>query len=144
MSEKDVERERVRQETEKIMRELKSKNKKQKNKEKKKDDKAGKEAKEMLRKQREKYATRKKKTQEDVENAYDSFRSKIFSENGSESWVNHKLQFEQDDSETKVKDPSLDDSLMVLNAGEWVPGPGERLMNKHQQKLKAKKNLEKW
>jgi len=98
----------------------------------------------MLRKQREKYVTRKKRTQEEVTLAYENFRSKIFSEVSKESWVNHKLEFEQDESESKVKDPSLDDSLIVLTAREKPLGPGERQMNKHQQKLKAKKNLEKW
>jgi len=139
----DPEREKVRKETEKILQELKSK--KRKNKTTTKVEKAGREVKEMLRLQREKYVKRQKRTEDDIMVEFENFRTKLYSDNNEESWTQHKLQFEKDESESKVKDPSLDDGLVVYDPlSDYNPTPDERYLNRHQQKLKAKKKLEKW
>jgi len=140
----DPEREKIRQETEKLLKELKSKKRKSKKKD-AKEDKAAKEVKEMLRIQREKYVKRQKRTEDDIMEEFEKFREKLYSNENADSWVHHKLTFEQDESESKVKDPSLDDGLVVFDPlSDHFPTPGERYLNKHQQKLRAKKKLEKW
>jgi len=99
----------------------------------------------MLRMQREKYVKRQKRTEDDIMEEFEKFREKLLSKENSDSWVHHKLTFDQDESESKVKDPSLDDGLVVFDPlSDHYPAPGERYRNKHQQKLRATKKLEKW
>jgi len=143
-TEEDIKRDKIREETQKIIQELKSKKRKVDPELKKSTS----EAKEMLRKQREKYARRQKPSENEILSVFENFRSKIHNPE-NDSWVNHRLKFEKDD-EIKVKDPSLqfeedDGGLMVYDPlKDYKPGDEERFYNKHQQKLRAKKNLEKW
>jgi len=78
--------------------------------------------------------------------AFDTFRSKIHDPSQSD-WRGHQLQFDKDD-ESKVKDPTLeyddDGGLIVFDPLKDFKPQGERILNKHQQRLRAKKNLEKW
>jgi peptidyl-prolyl cis-trans isomerase SDCCAG10 len=138
----DPERDRIREETDKIIHELKSKKKKIEPEQKK----AASEAKELLRKQREKYVKRGKRTEAEVMMAFESFRAKINDPEQSD-WRSHQLNFEKDDAESKVKDPTLeyddDGGLIVFDPLKDFKPQGEQL-NKHQQRLRAKKNLEKW
>jgi len=139
----DPERDRIREETDKIIHELKSKKKKVEPQQKK----AASEAKELLRKQREKYVKRGKRTESEVITAFENFRAKINDPDQSD-WRTHQLKFEKDDGESKVKDPTLeydeDGGLIVFDPLKDFKPQGERLLNKHQQRLRAKKNLEKW
>jgi len=141
--EADPERDRIREETDKIIHELKSKKKKVEPQQKK----AASEAKEILRKQREKYVKRGKRTETEVMMAFDNFRAKIHDPDQSD-WRSHQLKFEKDDGESKVKDPTLeyddDGGLIVFDPLKDFKPQGEHLLNKHQQRLRAKKNLEKW
>jgi len=99
----------------------------------------------MLRLQREKYVKRQKRTEEDIMLECEKFQSKLSGDNNDDSWMQHKLMFEQDEFESKVKDPSLDDGLVVFDPlNDYNPTPGERYLNKHQLKLRAEKKLEKW
>jgi len=141
--EADPERDRIREETDKIIHELKSKKKKVEPQQKK----AASEAKEILRKQREKYVKRGKRTETEIMMAFENFRTKIHDPDQSD-WRSHQLKFEKDDGESKVKDPTLeyddDGGLIVFDPLKDFKPQGEHLLNKHQQRLRAKKNLEKW
>jgi len=77
--------------------------------------------------------------------AFESFRSKIHDPDQAD-WRSHQLKFDKED-ETKVKDPTLeydeDGGLIVFDPlKDFKPQEGQ--LNKHQQRLRAKKNLEKW
>jgi len=140
----DPERDKIREQTEQIISELRSKNKKIEPAQKK----AASEAKELLRKQREKYVKRGKKTEVEIMSAFETFRTKIHSGDMAE-WRGHQLNFEKDVDEIKVKDPTLqyddDGGLIVFDPlKDYKPKTEERHLNKHQQRLRAKKNLEKW
>jgi len=141
--EPDPERDRIREETDKIIHELKTKKKKIEPQQKK----AASEAKELLRKQREKYVKRGKRTEAEIMNSFESFRAKI-NDPETNDWRSHQLNFEKDDAESKVKDPTLeydeDGGLIVFDPLKDFKPQGERILNKHQQRLRAKKNLEKW
>uniref|UniRef100_A0A6B2L5H7 PPIase cyclophilin-type domain-containing protein n=1 Tax=Arcella intermedia TaxID=1963864 RepID=A0A6B2L5H7_9EUKA len=140
----ETESQKLKKENESLIKELKSK----KRKEREEDRKAAHEAKSVLLKDRQKYVKRKKFTQDEISNIFDSFVTKLHTQKENpESWVNHQLTFEADEKEQKHKtfDPNIDDGLEVLDSlKDPRPIPAEQHLNTHQRKLRATKNLEKW
>jgi peptidyl-prolyl cis-trans isomerase SDCCAG10 len=133
----------VRQETKKLMKELKGS--KQKEKEEDKEKQRHDEAKELLRNQKEKY--RKKQisnnSSKDVDNMFENFRTSLKDPNRKSGIKTHELTFLDDDA--PVVDLHTVDEYAVFDPRD---GKGlleaDKRMSIHNQKLRAQRKEELW
>jgi len=133
----------VRQETKRLMKELKGSKQKQveEDKEKQRTD----EAKELLRNQKEKY--RKKQIsnsgKKDIDNLFENFKTSLKDPNRNSGIKSHELTFANDDAPVVDLHTVEEYAVFDPRSGKGLVEADKR-MNEHNQKLRAKKREEVW